>query len=84
MTTSADLRRQLLALIGAVRKRVDPTTLEVAERFAEAVHADRQGLVLYDRDQAKQAVKLFLDTRKNDVRFRAKLAEVLKQPPKDD
>jgi hypothetical protein len=84
MTDSADLRRQLLALIGAMRKRVDPTTLEVAGRFAEAAQAERQGLVLYDRDQAQQAVKLFLDTRRGDVRFRTKLAEALKRPQSDD
>jgi len=77
---TADLREQLVALIGAVRSRLDPDTLEAAEGFARAAQAEGQGKVLYDRETAREAVRLFLATKQGDPRFKAKLAEALKRP----
>jgi len=77
-----DLRGRLVQLIGAMRKRVRPEALEVATRFAEAAHAERQGKVLYDRDQAHEAVRLFL-AAKQDPAFRRKLAQELRKPPSE-
>jgi hypothetical protein len=79
-----DLRGRLVQLIGAMRRRVRPEALEVATRFAEAAHAERQGKVLYDREQAHEAVRLFLAGKQGDRAFRRKLAEELRKPPAED
>lgn len=74
------LRGRLVQLIGAMRRQVSPEALEVATRFAEAAHLARQGKVLYDRDQAREAVRLFLAGKQGDRDFRRRLAEELRKP----
>lgn len=67
-----DLRRQLLRQMEAIRQRLDPKVLDRA-RWAAF------GKVPYDRDEARQAVSLFLDSRDDGGAFRAKLEDALRQ-----
>ncbi len=67
-----DLRRQLLRQMEAIRQRLDPKVLDRA-RWAAF------GKVPYDRDEARQAVSLFLDSRDDGGAFRAKLEAALRQ-----
>ncbi|MCW2247313.1 hypothetical protein M2352_002904 [Azospirillum fermentarium] len=67
-----DLRRQLLRQMEAIRQRLDPKVLDRA-RWAAF------GKVPYDRDEARQAVSLFLDSRDDGGVFRAKLEDALRK-----
>ena len=67
-----DRRRQLLRQMEAIRQRLDPKVLDRA-RWAAF------GKVPYDRDEARQAVSLFLDSRDDGGVFRAKLEDALRK-----
>lgn len=72
MNPMNDLRRQLLRQMEAIRQRLDPKVLDRA-RWAAF------GKVPYDRDEARQAVSLFLEQRNDGGAFRAKLEDALRR-----
>ena len=80
---SEGLRTQLGSLIGLVRQKMDPTTVEVAEAFAHAALASQRGEVIYDRESAHEAVRLFMQTKSVDPEFRQRLASRLREPAGD-
>ncbi|CAK0750930.1 Methylmalonyl-CoA carboxyltransferase [Azospirillaceae bacterium] len=70
-----DPRKQLLETMAAIRETLNP---KVVERLDLAT----QGKVPYDKDAAREAVKLFLAEKKDGGRFKAQLAERMKRPEK--
>lgn len=67
-----DLRKELLRQMRELRARLDP---KVVERVNFAV----LGKVPFDRDNARDAVNRFLETRDDDGAFRGKLEDALKK-----
>jgi len=68
----ADLRKELLRQMAAIRRTIDPKVLDQA-RLAV------QGKVPYDQDGAKQAVARFLESRDDGGAFRRKLEQELRR-----
>ncbi|WP_431857264.1 hypothetical protein [Azospirillum sp.] len=69
---SADLRKELLRRMAALRQTIDPKVLNRAKLATF-------GKVPYDQETAKQAVSQFLDQRDDGGAFRRKLEQALKQ-----
>lgn len=67
-----DLRQKLLRQMEAIRQRLDPKVLDRA-RWAAF------GKVPYDRDEAREAVSRFLESRDDGGAFRRKLEEQLRR-----
>lgn len=89
----ADVRKQVLAQITALRSKIDPQVLARAQKAAEQAQAAPPpsaarggaaagGAEPYDKQAAQEAVRLFLARKHDGGRFKAKLVDALKSPPK--
>ncbi|CAK0778340.1 conserved hypothetical protein [uncultured Gammaproteobacteria bacterium] len=88
----ADVRKQILAQITALRAKIDPVVLARVQKVAEQANfappaaprpaAAPVGTIPYDKQAARETVSLFLARANDGGRFRAKLLEALKVPPK--
>lgn len=75
MPDDQDPRETLLRQIRALRAGINPA---VVERLELA----KQGKVPYDHAAAQEAVKRFLAAKQDGGRFRTRLMEALRKPPK--
>ncbi|MFM2044811.1 MAG: hypothetical protein RLY86_3387 [Pseudomonadota bacterium] len=86
----ADPKAELLRQIRTIRARLDPNVLAKAERAAQATQPGGQGpgadpgadpgVEPYDKEAARNAVMLFLQSRHDGGRFATQVMEKLKQP----
>jgi len=81
MSTREEALKKLRAQIAEQRERLDPKVLRAAARAAElAQNPERMAgnMVPYDRENAAEAIRLFLDTHENQREFQTKLIALMK------
>lgn len=80
-----DPKAELLRQIRTIRARLDPEVLARAEQVARRVQPGSKPMAApatepYDKDAARNAVMLFLQSRQDGGRFATRVMEALKQP----
>lgn len=82
----ADPKAELLRQIRTIRSRLDPDVLAKAEEVARRMQpgarppAPPPEMEPYDKETARQAVMLFLQSRSDNGLLAARIMEAMKQP----
>lgn len=82
MSSREEALKKLRAQIAEQRARLDPKVLRAAARAAELAQNPQKSadsMIPYDRDQAAEAIRLFLEAHEDQAAFQAKLLQLLKQ-----
>jgi len=82
MSTREEALKKLRAQIAEQRARLDPKVLRAAAHAAELAQNPAkaaENMVPYDRDNAAEAIRLFLDAHADQAAFQEKLLQLIRR-----